>query len=334
MRVLVTGATGFVGSHVVTALVHAGHDVRCLVRDAGRLDHALTGTTRPVVDVAVGDVLDPASIASAVDGCDAVVHAAGAVGVARARSGSRDVNVEGTRNVVEGAVAAGCDPVVYTSSVVVLDDSAPVMTTSTPLGSPTGPYGRSKLDAERIVRDLQADGAPVVTFYIGGVFGPDAPEVGSALLGIVGAVNRLMPVTSGGVGMIDVRDVADLVVAAMEPGQGPRRFMAGGRFLTWAEWTDLLAEVTGRPVRRVPVPAPLLRAAGTVLDRLKAVRDFDYPLTHEAAVQMTSSPRTDDAATFDDLHVRPRPASETLADSVRWLVRSGRIDLRRAPNHR
>lgn len=341
MHVLVTGATGFVGSHVVTTLLGAGHDVRCLVRNPARLDAAfadtsfadtsIVGSSRDRIDVAVGDVLDPASVVAGLDGCDAVVHAAGAVGVARAHSGSRDVNIEGTRNVVGLAVDAGCDPVIYTSSVVVLDDSPRVLTAASALGAPSGPYGRSKLAAEQCVRGMQSRGAPITTFYVGGVFGPDAPEVGSAMAGIVGAVNQLMPVTVGGVGMIDVRDLAALVAAGLQPGHGPRRYMAGGQFLTWAEWTDLLDEVTGRQVRRVRVPGGVLRAAGSVLDAAKRIRDFDYPLTHEAAVQMTTSRRTDDRSTFDELGVVARPVAETLGDCVRWLVRSGHIDRRRAP---
>jgi dihydroflavonol-4-reductase len=331
VRVLVTGATGFVGSHAVGALLDAGHDVRCLVRDPVRLDLALDPDVRERVDVATGDVLVAESVERALDGCDGVLHAAGAVGVAKANAGSRDVNVEGTRNVVGLAVDAGCDPIVYTSSIVVLDDTVPVMTADTPLGSPDGPYGRSKLVAEQYVRAQQRAGAPVTTFYIGGVFGPSCPDVASGMMGIVGAVNQVMPVTNGGVGTIDARDLAQLLTAAMEPGRGPRRYIAGGQFLSWAEWTDLLGEVIGRPLRRLPMPSVVVRSAGRFLDLLKVVRDFDYPLTQEAAAQMTSAPRSDDRATLEELGVTVRPVAETLADSVRWLIEEGYIDPAKAP---
>lgn len=329
---LVTGATGYVGSHAVVALLDAGHEVRCLVRTPARLDAALPGDARDRVEVAVGDVLVAASVERALEGCDAVLHAAGAVGVSTARSGSRDVNVEGTRNVVGLAVRSGCDPILYTSSVVVLDESSPVMTSSTPLGSPPGPYGRSKLVAERYVQSHQRAGAPVVSFYVGGVFGPECPDVASGMVGIVGAVNQVMPVTNGGIGTIDVRDLAQMLVGAAEPDRGPRRYIAGGQFQTWAEWCDLLGEVIGRPIRRIPMPSMAIRCAGRLLDLLKVVKDFDYPLTHEAAVQMTSAPRCDDRATVEELGVDVRPIADTMADSVRWLIATGHIDAARTPN--
>jgi nucleoside-diphosphate-sugar epimerase len=329
--VLVTGATGFVGSHATVALLDAGHDVTCLVRDPARLDAALPAATRSRVDVAVGDVLVAESVERALEGCDGVLHAAGAVGVSKAKAGSRDVNVEGTRNVVGLAVQADCDPVIYTSTVVVLDDTAPVLTADTPLGSPPGPYGRSKLVAEQYVQAQQRSGAPVTSFYVGGVFGPDCPDIASGMQGIIGAVNQVMPVTNGGVGTIDARDLAQLLVAAMEPGRGPRHYIAGGQFLSWAEWTELLGDVIGRPLRRVPMPSVLIRSTGRALDLLKVIRDFDYPLTHEAAVQMTSAPRSDDRATLEELGVSVRPVAETLTDSVRWLIDEGHIDVSKAP---
>ena len=272
------------------------------------------------------------SVQRAVAGCDAVLHAAGVVGVSRVGAGSRDVNLEGTTNVIGTAVGAGCDPVIYTSSVAaMLPTDQPVLTVDSPLGDPPGAYSRSKVDAERFVRSLQDGGAPITTFYVGGVYGPRQPDVTSGMEGIVAAASQLMVVPDGGVATIDVRDLARLIVGATDPGHGPRRYMAGGQFLTWAEWTDLLSQVVGRDIRRIRVPNVALRGLARVLDAAKRVRFFDYPLTYEAAIQMTSSPRTDDRPTLAELGGTYRPVAETITDATRWLVQAGHLDPRFTP---
>ena len=332
MKVLVTGATGYIGSHVVEQLVADGHDVRILVRSREKLHRVLGPRTLDRLDVVVGDMLDRFAVVEAVTGCDAVVHTAGVVGVSRTGDTSRNANVDGTRLVIGAAIEAGCDPVIYTSSVATLIPTAdPVLTTETPLSEPPGDYGRSKVEAERFVRALQAEGAPVTTFVIGGVYGPDQPELASAMESIVAAASQLMVIPEAGIGIIDVRDLALLVSAALEPGRGPRRYMAGGQFLSWAEWTEVLSDVIGRPVRRMRIPGGALRGMAATLDTVKRVVDFDYPLTYEAAVEMTGTPPNDDSTTLRELGVTYRPVRETLEDSARWLIRAGHLEPRFAP---
>ncbi len=332
MKVLVTGGTGFLGSHAVAALLSAGHDVRMFVRSTDKLHRVFDPKGITLGDVVVGDVLDPSSIAPALDGCDAVLHAAGVVGVSHPEGASRRTNVDGTRNVVGLALAAGLDPVVHTSSVAALVPTEdPVLTVDTPVSDPPGHYGRSKAEAERYLRAVQADGAPVVSFLIGAVYGPAQPQLASAMESIVAAAREMMVITSGGIGVIDVRDLARLFTAAMEPGRGPRRYLAGGQYLTWAEWTDVMGEVLGRPVRRTRLPAGALVRAGRLLDAARKVHGFDYPLTYEAAVEMTGTPPNDDGPTLADLGVAYRPVRDTLDDATRWLVEAGHLDARYAP---
>lgn len=119
MRVLVTGATGFIGSHTAAALVRAGHRLRLLVRDPERIQAALGPHGITVDDVVVGDVRDADTVGPAVRGCDAVVHAASVFSY-DPRDAVRidEVNVAGTGNVLGAAAAAACDPVVHVSSMV------------------------------------------------------------------------------------------------------------------------------------------------------------------------------------------------------------------------
>lgn len=332
MRVLVTGGTGFIGSHAAEAFVAAGHEVRLLARTPAKVASVLGPRGIDVADVVAGDMTDASVVASALDGCDAVLHSAAAVGVADGDMAAVAANVDGTRVVVGQAVEAGCDPILYTSSVAVLYPSHdPVLTLDSALGEPVSEYGRSKVASERYVRGLQADGASVTTFYIGGVYGPHQPQLDSAMRSIVAATSQSMVITSGGVGVLDVRDLAQLFVVALEPGRGPRRYMAGGRFHTWAEWIQALNGVIGRDCRQVTVPASLMMGLGRLLDLAKRVKYFDYPLTYEAALYMTHGLPTDDSATLADLGVEYRPTAETLADSTRWLIEAGHLDAKWAP---
>jgi len=196
MRVLVTGGSGFVGSHTIAELVRQGHEVVALARDPARLGAALAPLGAPRVEVARGDVVDRAAVASALKGVRAVVHAAGVYSLDhRRRQEMWRTNVEGTEAVLGAAVDAGCDPVVHVSSVVALwplpqKQAAPV---EPPVGCCRTPYVCSKVAAERFARALQAKGAPVVTTYPGNVWGPHDPAAGEMVQILRGFLGNRFP---------------------------------------------------------------------------------------------------------------------------------------------
>jgi nucleoside-diphosphate-sugar epimerase len=173
----------------------------------------------------------------------------------------------------------------------------------------------------------------VVSFVIGGVYGPRSPHVDSSFAALMAALGSFMAVTDGGMGVVDVRDLAELLAAAVEPGRGPRRYLAGGPFLTWAEWVAVLSEAVGREVASHPMAAEELAALGRQLDEQRRHEAVDLPLSEEAAVIMAAGVPTDDEATLADLGVRWRPSVETFRDAVAWLVDEGHLppepDLRR-----
>lgn len=334
MRVLLTGGTGFVGSYTVPALLRRGHDVRLLVRDEGRAAAMLgrRGIGPADVEVVVGDVLDRASVVRAVEGCDAVVHAAAAIGITGPGGSTHDQNVGGTRAVVGAALDAGCDPVVHVSTVAVfLPPSGAVVTVESPLASPRNDYGRSKVAAERWVRARQDEGAPVAVVYPGGVIGPDQPRLDAALEGIAAARRTAWPMAPGGVTLLDVRDLAEALAATVEPALGPRRLLLGGWFLTWPQLGELTDELTGVRARRLPLPRPVLLGAGSVLDVVRRVVPLPYPLTRDAAEIMATAVPTDDELALDALGVGLRPVRDSLVDSLRWLVEAGHLPASLAP---
>ncbi|MFI0407539.1 nitroreductase family deazaflavin-dependent oxidoreductase [Actinomadura sp. 3N508] len=335
MRVFVTGASGFVGSHTVGALLAAGHRPRALVRDPGRTTKVLEsiGVAAEDVELVPGDMLDADAVTDALDGCDAAIHAAAAIGVTGTGGAPDlvDVNVRGTRNVVGGAVARGLNPVVHVSTVAVfVPPSGQVITAGGALASPRTGYGRSKLAAERYVRGLQDDGAPVTIVYPGGVCGPHQPTLDALMEGLAAALGKVWPLPGGGVSVIDVRDLATALARSVEARQPPSRWVLGGHYLTWPQYADLCDRLTGVRCRRVRVPSRLMLGLGSALDAAKRVRPFDYPLTRDAAEFMVTLVPTDDRPVLDALDLTLRPVEETVADALRWLAESGHLDPRRA----
>jgi dihydroflavonol-4-reductase len=323
VKLLVTGGTGFVGSHAVAALLRGGHRVRLLVRDPGKIRRVLEARGIRVDDYAVGDIADAEAVRRALVGCDAVLHAAATL------FGGREaytVNVRGARNVLGIACELGLDPILFTSTVAAMFPPAgDRFAVDDPVRGLETSYGRSKSESERFARELQARGAPLVTIYPAAVFGPDDPGLGEPNKGLRDGIRFGWPIAAGGISIVDVRDLAEIIAAALAPGCGPRRFMAGGHYSSWSEFADLCDAVTNRRALRVPMPTPLLSGIGRLLDAAKKVLPFDYPLTREAVEIMTRFVPCDSRATVEQLGVQFRPTAETLEDTIRWLYESGEI---------
>jgi nucleoside-diphosphate-sugar epimerase len=321
-----------VGSHAAAALGGAGHEVRLLARDPGKVARVYEPLGVDPPDAVQGDVLDRASIERALDGCDAVLHAAAVVANERRRAAEvLATNPAAAKNVLGAAVDAGIDPIVHISSVASLfPPPGPVIDPDTPVASPTSAYGRSKADAEHIARDLQDAGAPITIIYPGGVWGPHDPNLTEQVRAAGTLVRSGVPITSGGLTILDVRDLAQVITRSLEPGQGPRRFVLGGHFFTTPDLAALLKDVGGR-ARRVPSPPRVLRTLGRFNDLLMRVVPANFSITYEGMVFLTKGVRTDDSATLEALDLTLRPAGDTLADTLRWLRDQGLLKQKDIP---
>ncbi|MDX1650344.1 MAG: NAD-dependent epimerase/dehydratase family protein, partial [Myxococcota bacterium] len=328
MRVLVTGGTGFVGSHTVRALQEAGHAVRLLVRSPEKVRRVF-GDEASRLGVTQGDVVREDDVARALRGCDAVVHAAAMVSLRASEAAKvHAVNVRGTGHVVGGAARRGIPRILYVSSASALaEPGGPTVTAASPVVPARSAYGRSKAETERMVRQLQAEGAPVAITHPAGVVGPDDPGLSEANHALWTFVHDVTIHTQGVFQAVDVRDVAALHVRLLE-GDTKGRWPAASRSVPWGEMADLLDGLTGVRVRRLRVPGVVLRAAGRVGDVAKRFVDFSFPLTTEAMDYATRWPGVDASATTHASGVTFRPPESTFADALRWMHAAGHLEAR------
>ena len=336
MRVLVTGGTGYVGSHLVVALRRDGHQVRLLVRRPEQVTETFApyGLAFGPDDVVTGDVLDAESVGRALEGCDAVVHAAAIFSLdPRKAKAMLDTNATATRIVLSEALARGCDPAVHISSSVALmrhGGSGPDL----PLGDIEHAYSRSKVLSEIEARSLQDAGRPVVTVYPGAIYGPGDPYVGSQTERFLWVVRGWFPIWSkGGVLATDVRDAADVVAAVMTPGQGPRRYVVPGIHMTGNDLYGAIAKAIGRRRPHVDVPARMGLLTSKLVDLVQArlPARFHYPADSEGAEMAVRDTRLDDTPARRDLGITPIPFDRSVRDEIAWAVDAGHLPAKYRP---
>lgn len=259
INALVTGANGFVGSSVVRVLLQAGCQVRVLVRPGAdeRVIHGLD------LQKVVGDLRDPDSLRQAVHGCDHVYHVAANYKYwTRNPSEIYATNVEGTRNMLEAALQAGVQRVVYTSSVATLglpkDGSPGNEETPSSLKDMISDYKRSKFMAEEVAREFAVRGLPVVIVNPSTPVGPrdiKPTPTGQIILDFL--KGRMPAFVDTGLNIVDVEDVALGHWLAAQKGESGRRYILGNCNLTLAEIFQLLSAISGRPAPNVRLPHSL-----------------------------------------------------------------------------
>jgi len=324
MRVLVTGATGLIGSAVARELLARGHAVRALLRPTSRLTH-VEGTGAEIVR---GDILDAASVRAALAGCDAVVHAAGTARIGSAPERLHAVNVEGAEIVLGAALEAGVSRAVLTSSTSVLGgtrrphlaDEATVADAEA-LGIP---YFTSKVRGERAGLALARRGLPLVVVRPSFVLGPGDLLGSSAAIVVALACRRIPAYVDGGASFCDVRDVAKGHVEALLRGRVGEAYVLGGHNLEMREMVPRTCALAGvRPPRRLPFSIAYAAAAAQEAwariagGRPGATRD----LTRSAALYTFVS----SAKAERDLGYAIRPFDDIVRDTLRFALATGRL---------
>ncbi len=329
MTTLVTGGTGFIGGAVARELAGMGEAVRVLARKGEPEDPA---QQIPGVEWVAGDLLDRVSVRYAVEGCDRVYHIAGHVSTHPSENAVvRAVNVEGTVNLFEEALAQRVRRVVYTGSIFALgvgaDSAAPVdESVAYNLGNLRATYFRAKREAELVVPDYGMRGLDIVTVYPGFCAGPGDRHLTSSRL-LVAYLRRQLPAyLPGGLCQVDVRDAAHAHVLAMTRGKVGERYLATGHNVTYRGIFQRLAHITGRTPPTLRLPIAPLGLAGAALERLSA-----KPLLDSGVVQLLHHTWWyNDFKARRDLGIEYRPLEDTYADAVAWFLQHGVITAKQA----
>jgi dihydroflavonol-4-reductase len=282
MKVLVTGATGFLGSNLVHHLVEQGEDVRILKRPS----------TPPVLigdlplETAEGDVTDRESVERAVRGVEGIYHVAGVVSYWRPMQKQQwQVNVVGTRNVVESAARAGVRRIVHTSSVMALGARGDGQLSDEGTQWDGEPYGkgycRTKYVGEQEALGGLEQGIEVVIVNPGLVFGQrDLHLTGTGIFAIVG-LRSVVPCLSGWITTCDVDDVCAGHIAAMRVGRCGQRYVLGGEVRSYRDLISDVGEAMGREVRVRMVPSPVAQMAAHAAEGISRMTRKQPPITPE-----------------------------------------------------
>jgi dihydroflavonol-4-reductase len=324
---LVTGATGFVGSAVARALVSKGTPVRVLVRRGSSL--RLLETLD--VETVTGDLNDPPSCRAALEGCDALFHVAAdyRLWVPEPEAMYR-TNVEGTRQLLRAAAAAGVGRIVYTSSVATLGlrpDRLPGdETTPATLAGMIGHYKRSKFLAEQAVREVVAEtGLPVVIVNPAAPVGPgDARPTPTGRMVLEAARGRIPAYVDTGLNLVHVDDVAAGHVLAFERGRTGERYILGGENLPLSEILAMIADLMDRRPPRLRMSPGALMPAARIAEAIARIAGGREPLLTTDGLRMARKPMYFTSAKAErDLGYRSRPAVEALRDAIAWYRSHG-----------
>ena len=319
MRALVTGAAGFIGAHVATALADAGAAVRAL--DRGFPDGALPGAIEQVT----GDILDPEAIVRAIAGCDAIFHLAAVYSYARADEALMEtVNVGGTRALLDAAArAAPRARVIHTSSCATCGPVPGRPATEQDAPPPwelAVPYKRTKLEGERLALAAARDGLDVVVVNPTTPVGPGdrRPTPTGKMVADVARGQARAYLAGGALNVVAVEDVAAGHLLAHERGRAGERYLLGGENLTMREVFGTVAAAAGRPAPRVAIPWRLAYLVARGADAAMRAVGREPSLLVLDEVRLARLPMTfDDAKARRELGHRSRPAREALAAAGR-----------------
>jgi dihydroflavonol-4-reductase len=329
-KTLVTGGSGFLGSHVVRALAARGDGLRLLARRGSNLDHL----DDLEFERTNGDVLDRRAVRRAMKDADRVFHLAGTTSMRPAdRDRVFELNVKGTRIVLEEALAAGVGRVVHTSSVAAVGPAKTGGTADETQQFRAGHLGiayvNSKHEGELEALRLAAHGLGVVIVNPSFVLGPGGPKGSSMELIRRFLLGRIPAYVPGGLNIVDVRDVAQGHLLADRVGEVGERYILAGRNFTLDRLFADLARISGRDHVPVKLPATPTALAVELAERI----GLPVPVFGDEVRSANCWWTYRNTKARKELGFEPRPHEETLEDAVRWQMEQldGQVRTSRGP---
>ena len=325
MKVLVTGATGFVGAAVARVLIQDGWEVRALARKGSERRNLRNLT----VEVHEGDLADRASLEAALSGCQALFHVA-----ADYRLGAFDprqlyeTNVEGTRRILDASRSAGVERVVYTSSVATVgiptDGTAGNEDTPVGLADMIGHYKRSKFLAEQVAREAAGSGLPVVIVNPSTPIGPgDIKPTPTGRMVLDAASGRMPAYVDTGLNVVHVDDVARGHLLAFQHGRSGDRYILGGTDLSLREILVEIAQLVNRKPPRVRLPTAVVFPIAVVAEAFARITGRPGRITVEGVRMARKKMFFSSDKARRELGYQWRPPTEALRDAIAWLRAEG-----------
>ncbi|MCA9912955.1 MAG: SDR family oxidoreductase [Anaerolineae bacterium] len=333
MKAFVTGSTGLVGNNLVRELVAQGWEVKALARSATKAKKLLGNLD---VEIITGDMENVAGFAQHLHDCEVVFHTA-AYFREYYGSGEADehwkkllrINVDATIELLRESEARGVSKVIYVSSGGVIGktvDGKPG-DESTPADAEImqNLYFKSKVvGEERIAEFLKTSSLPVVLILPGAIFGPgDAAPTASGQLIIDALQGDLPAVPPGGFVVVDVRDVAEAMIAAVEKGRSGERYIITNRYISIGEIFRILSDVTGQATPRLPLPVPVAYIYAWVSETWGKLSNTEPQATVSAIRTLTTRRDVVADKAIRELGLSPRPLEETLRAEVQWFLDHG-----------
>ena len=319
MKVFVTGATGFIGENTVKRLVESGHECICLVRRTSKKD-ALEKIGCQFVN---GDITDRKSLTKGMQGCDAVINLANLYSLWEPDvSLYEKINIDGTRNVMESALASGIKKIVHVSSIVIWGRTSDVpFSEESPIGEHTTEYARTKYEGDKVAWDLyKRKGLPLLMIYPCAVLGPDDPKsTGDYIRRIIEKKMPIRAMESATMTWVHVKDVAESIVRALEKdGNIGEGYIIGKEQRSFGWLNKAVSEISGVPLPFLSIPNAMVKFNAFFLTMMANItkRHPAWGLSKDSVSNVLTGFRADGSKAERELGISYTPVRKAIEECV------------------